>query len=211
MRVMIVGGVAGGMSAATRLRRLDNDAEIIVIERSGHVSYANCGLPYFVGGVIEREESLLLQTPASLHERFRIDVRVNSEVLSIDPATRSVRVRDLTVDDDYELTYDRLVLSPGASPVIPAIPGIERAMALRTVEDVEHMVAAVERSPRHAVVIGGGFIGDYTGLAVGSDNVFHAFWTDTNEKQDVVWFYGFEFVPTSINQEDVVTASGTIP
>lgn len=159
MRVIIVGGVAGGMSAATRLRRLDNDAEIIVIERSGHVSYANCGLPYFVGGVIEREESLLLQTPTSLHERFRIDVRVNSEVLGIDPATRSVRVRDLTVDDDYELTYDRLVLSPGASPVIPAIPGIERAMALRTVEDVEHMVAAVERSPRHAVVIGGGFIG----------------------------------------------------
>ncbi|HUX05003.1 MAG TPA: FAD-dependent oxidoreductase [Acidimicrobiales bacterium] len=159
MRVIIVGGVAGGMSAATRLRRLDNDAEIIVIERSGHVSYANCGLPYFVGGVIEHEESLLLQTPASLHERFRIDVRVNAEVTGIDPASRSVRVRNLSVGSDYELTYDRLVLSPGASPVIPAIPGIERAMALRTVEDVEHMVAAVERSPRHALVIGGGFIG----------------------------------------------------
>ena len=94
-RVVIIGGVAGGMSAATRLRRLDNDVEIIVIERSNHVSYANCGLPYYVGGVIENESSLLLQTPASLHARFRLDVRVANEVLSIDPLAKQVKVRDL--------------------------------------------------------------------------------------------------------------------
>jgi NADPH-dependent 2,4-dienoyl-CoA reductase/sulfur reductase-like enzyme/rhodanese-related sulfurtransferase len=159
MRVVIIGGVAGGMSAATRLRRLDNQAEIIVLERSGHVSYANCGLPYFVGGVIEEEESLLLQTPASLHDRFRLDVRVDTEAVAIDPSTRTVSVKNLVRGDSYELSYDYLILSPGASPVIPLIPGIERALPLRTVEDVERMVSAVETSPESAAVIGGGFIG----------------------------------------------------
>jgi NADPH-dependent 2,4-dienoyl-CoA reductase/sulfur reductase-like enzyme/rhodanese-related sulfurtransferase len=156
---VIVGGVAGGMSAATRLRRLDTEVEIVVLERSGHVSYANCGLPYFVGGVIEDEADLLLQTPASLHERFRLDVRVASEVQSIDPGAKTVSVADLTTETSYELAYDRLVLSPGASPVIPPIPGIERALPLRTVEDVERMSDAVDARPAHAVVIGGGFIG----------------------------------------------------
>ena len=104
-KVVIVGGVAGGMSAATRLRRLDADAEIIVIEKSGHVSYANCGLPYYVGGVIEEEKSLLLQTPASLHARFRLDVRVASEVLSIDRKKKSVKVREFATNKDYELSY----------------------------------------------------------------------------------------------------------
>jgi NADPH-dependent 2,4-dienoyl-CoA reductase/sulfur reductase-like enzyme/rhodanese-related sulfurtransferase len=159
MKVVIIGGVAGGMSAATRLRRLDNQAEIIVLERSGHVSYANCGLPYFVGGVIGEEESLLLQTPASLHDRFRLDVRVDTEAVAIDPSTRTVSVKNLVRGDSYELPYDYLILSPGASPVIPPIPGIERALPLRTVEDVERMVSAVETSPESAVVIGGGFIG----------------------------------------------------
>ena len=159
MRVVIIGGVAGGMSAATRLRRLDADAQIVVLERSGHVSYANCGLPYYVGGVIGDERSLLLQTPASLHERFRIDVRVRSEVVSIDPAAREVTVRNIDDELVYTLSYDYLVLSPGATPIIPPIPGIERALALRTVEDVERMVLEVERSPRSVVVIGGGFIG----------------------------------------------------
>lgn len=159
MRTVIVGGVAGGMSAATRLRRLDADAEIVVLERSGHVSYANCGLPYFVGGVIEDEAELLLQTPASLHDRFRLDVRIASEVQSIDREAQTVRVIDLSTERSYELSYDKLVLSPGASPVIPPIPGIERALALRTVEDVERMSAAVHARPDHAVVIGGGFIG----------------------------------------------------
>lgn len=159
MKVIIIGGVAGGMSAATRLRRLDNEAEIVVLERSGHVSYANCGLPYFVGGVIEDEESLLLQTPASLHDRFRLDVRVDTEAVAIDTSARIVTVRNLVKDDVYELDYDYLVLSPGASPVVPPIPGIERAMPLRTVEDVERLASRVEGAPKSALVIGGGFIG----------------------------------------------------
>jgi NADPH-dependent 2,4-dienoyl-CoA reductase/sulfur reductase-like enzyme/rhodanese-related sulfurtransferase len=159
MRVVIVGGVAGGMSAATRMRRLDADAEIIVLEKSGHVSYANCGLPYYVGGVIEEEDALLLQTPASLHARFKLDVRVATEVTSIDPSAKNVAVKDWQSGDEYELTYDKLILSPGASPVVPPIPGIERALTLRTVEDVEKIANRVNAKPKNAVVIGGGFIG----------------------------------------------------
>lgn len=159
MRVVIIGGVAGGMSAATRLRRLDAAAEIIVLERSGHVSYANCGLPYFVGGVIEEESDLLLQTPSSLHRRFNLDVRVRTEVTAIDAEAKVVQVIELQTGRTYELSYDVLVLSPGASPVIPPIPGIERAMPLRTVEDVQRMSEAVAKMPSSAVVIGGGFIG----------------------------------------------------
>jgi NADPH-dependent 2,4-dienoyl-CoA reductase/sulfur reductase-like enzyme/rhodanese-related sulfurtransferase len=159
MKIVIIGGVAGGMSAATRLRRLDNNADIVVIERSGHVSYANCGLAYFMGGVIEDESSLLLQTPTSLHDRFRLDVRVESEAIAIDPTLKTVTVRNLSSDETYQLSYDYVVLSPGASPIIPPVPGIERALPLRTVEDVERMVEAVERTPSSAVVIGGGFIG----------------------------------------------------
>ncbi len=159
MRIVIVGGVAGGMSAATRLRRLDEEAEIIVLERSGHVSYANCGLPYFVGGVIEDESALFLQTPASLHQRFRVDVRVLSEALSIDPTGKSMEVKDLSTNEKYLLTYDKLILSPGASPIVPDIAGAEHALTLRTVEDVEQIVAQVDKRPRHAVIIGGGFIG----------------------------------------------------
>ena len=159
MRIIVIGGVAGGMSAATRLRRLDESAEIIVIERSGYVSYANCGLPYFVGGVIEDEDDLLLQTPESLHERFRLDVRVLSEVVSVDADQRIVSVRSVSTDEAYDLSYDYLILSPGATPVVPPLPGIERALPLRTVEDVEALAGRVDTSPRSAVVIGGGFIG----------------------------------------------------
>ena len=159
MRIVIIGGVAGGMSAATRMRRLDADAEIIVIEKSGHVSYANCGLPYYVGGVIEEEDALLLQTPASLHARFRLDVRIASEVESINPQAKTVVVKNEISGESYELSYDKLVMSPGASPVVPPIPGIERAMTLRTVEDVEKIFNRVAQKPTSAVVIGGGFIG----------------------------------------------------
>ncbi len=159
MKIVIIGGVAGGMSTATRMRRLDADAEIIVIEKSGHVSYANCGLPYYVGGVIEEEEALLLQTPASLHARFRLDVRIASEVLAIDPVGKSVEVINELSGEKYQISYDKLVLSPGASPVVPPIPGIERAMTLRTVEDVEKIFNRVLEKPQSAVVIGGGFIG----------------------------------------------------
>lgn len=159
MRVVIVGGVAGGMSAATRMRRLDADAEIVVLEKSGHVSYANCGLPYFVGGVIEEEDALLLQTPASLHARFRLDVRVATEVISINAESKVVLIKDWLKGEEYELGYDKLILSPGASPIVPPIPGIERALTLRTVEDVEKIANRVNAKPKSAVVIGGGFIG----------------------------------------------------
>ena len=158
-KVVIIGGVAGGMSAATRLRRLDNDAEITVIEKSGYVSYANCGLPYYVGGVIEEENNLLLQTPESLHARFRLDVRINTEALSIDRSAKQLLIKNLVTGVESAIDYDKLVLSPGASPIVPPLPGIDRALTLRTVEDVERIVAHVQEKPRTAVVIGGGFIG----------------------------------------------------
>ena len=158
-RIVVIGGVAGGMSAATRLRRLDADAEIIVVEKSGYVSYANCGLPYYVGGIIEEERDLLLQTPASLHARFRLDIRISSEVTSISRDEKTVAVTNLLSGENYELSYDKLILSPGASPIVPPIPGVERALTLRTVEDVERIVARVDQKPATAVVIGGGFIG----------------------------------------------------
>lgn len=159
MRVIIIGGVAGGMSAATRLRRLDESAEIVVLERSGHVSYANCGLPYYVGGVIEEEEKLYLQTPESLHKRFRLEVKVNHEVVAIDSKNKVVTSVDLLSGLREELSFDKLILSPGATPIVPPIPGIERALTLRTVEDVLRIHAEVETKPKSAVVIGGGFIG----------------------------------------------------
>ena len=146
------------MSAATRLRRLDETARIVVIERSGYVSFANCGLPYHVGGVIEDRSALLLQTPESLAARFDLDVRVRTEAVSIDAGARKVLLRDLTTGAESSLAYDALVLSPGARPVRPPIPGIERALSLRDIEDTDRLVAAVADATT-AVVIGGGFIG----------------------------------------------------
>jgi NADPH-dependent 2,4-dienoyl-CoA reductase/sulfur reductase-like enzyme/rhodanese-related sulfurtransferase len=157
-RIVIVGGVAGGMSAATRLRRLDEDAQITVLERSGHVSFANCGLPYHVGGVIEDREALLLQTPESLHERFALDVLVRHAATRIDRDRRVVVSRDLRTGTLHEHPYDALVLSPGARPVRPPIPGIDRALSLRDIEDTDALVAATVDAWT-AVVIGGGFIG----------------------------------------------------
>jgi len=158
-KVVIVGGVAGGMSTATRLRRLDSAAEIIVLEKSGHVSYANCGLPYFIGGVIGDKDSLLLQTPKSLYERFRLDVRVRNEVIDIDRTKKELLVQNHLTQESYTITYDTLVLSTGAKPVIPSIEGVELAFTLRNIEDVERMVSALEKKPESAVIIGGGFIG----------------------------------------------------
>lgn len=158
-RYVIVGGVAGGMSAATRLRRLDNEAEIIVLEKSGFVSYANCGLPYYIGGVIAREQDLLLQTPESLNKRFRLDVRVRNAATAVNPASKSVSVSNLDTGEKYELSYDKLILSPGATPIVPPIEGVERAMTLRTVEDTKKIFESVAKAPTSAVVIGGGFIG----------------------------------------------------
>jgi NADPH-dependent 2,4-dienoyl-CoA reductase/sulfur reductase-like enzyme/rhodanese-related sulfurtransferase len=159
VKTVIVGAVAGGMSAATRLRRLRPDTEVVVFERDHHVSYASCGLPYHVGGVIADRDRLLVQTPEGLRARFGIDVRVRTEVLAIDRDRHTVRVRDLDTGQEYDEAWDRLVLGPGATPFVPDLPGIERAMSLRTVADADRMIAALRRSPRNAVVVGGGFIG----------------------------------------------------
>ncbi len=157
--VVIVGGVAGGMSTATRLRRLDAEVAITVLERSGHVSFANCGLPYFVGGLIEEEEDLTLQTPEQLFDRFRLDVRVHQEAVAIDRAAATVRVRSTVGGREDVVPYDKLVLSMGAAPVRPPIPGYDRVRTLRTVEDAAELAADVDVPPRTAVVIGAGFIG----------------------------------------------------
>jgi NADPH-dependent 2,4-dienoyl-CoA reductase/sulfur reductase-like enzyme len=158
-RVVIVGGVAGGMSTATRLRRLDADASITILERSGHVSFANCGLPYFVGGLIEEEDDLTLQTPEQLFDRFRLDARINDEVIAIDRVGHTVRTRSTLTGAESDIVYDTLVLSTGAAPVRPPIPGYERVRTLRTVEDAARLVSDVDVAPKTAVVIGAGFIG----------------------------------------------------
>lgn len=159
IKVAIIGGVAGGMSAATRLRRLDAKAEITVFERSNYVSYANCGLPYFLGGVIDERDNLLLQTPESLHARFELDVRVNQEITAIDRTNKTLTGKNLISGETFTHSYDFLILSPGASAVKPPIPGIENAFTLRTVEDVDRLVGQVAKNPKHVTVIGAGFIG----------------------------------------------------
>ena len=160
MKVVIIGGVAAGMSAATRLRRLVEDAEITVYEMAEHVSYANCGLPYFVSDVISKRESLLLQTPESLWARFRIRVKVQSKVLKIDRANKTVAVQNLATGERFEDNYDKLIISTGAKPRALAIEGIERALALRNVTDADNVKSAIENA-RHksAVILGAGFIG----------------------------------------------------
>ena len=162
VKVIIIGGVAGGASAAARLRRLDEKAEIIMLERSGYISYANCGLPYYIGGVIREKGALSVQTPESFGGRFRIDVRVRNEAVSIDPKEKTVRVRNLETGEEYTETYDKLLLSPGAKAIRPALPGMEdaRIMTLRTVEDTLAIREYLEeKKPKRAVVVGGGFIG----------------------------------------------------
>ena len=160
MKTIIVGGVAGGMSAATRLRRLDESAEIVVYEQGPYVSFANCGLPYFIGGVITDRSQLLLQTPASLGKRFNLDVRVNSRVVSIDPAAKTVTVRNTETGEETIDTYDSLVLSPGAKPRQLDIPGFDRALTLRNVPDADAIADAVNvRDNQNVVILGAGFIG----------------------------------------------------
>ncbi len=162
MKVVIIGGVAGGASAAARLRRLDEGAEIVMLERSGYVSYANCGLPYYVGGSIADKAALTLQTPERFRERFNIDARVGHEALAIDRAAKTVTVRELETGRTYEEPYDKLILAPGAAPVVPAGVPLDspRVFTLRTVEDALALRAfAEETAPRRAVVVGGGFIG----------------------------------------------------
>ncbi|MEG0875905.1 MAG: FAD-dependent oxidoreductase [Oscillospiraceae bacterium] len=162
MKVLIIGGVAGGATAAARLRRLDETAEIIILERGGFVSYANCGLPYYVGGVIENKSALTLQTPESFWERFRIEVRVNNEVSAIDPISKTVTVTRREDGSSYTEAYDKLILSPGAKAVRPKLPGIDnpRIFTLRSVEDSYAIHDFIKKNhPKKAVVVGGGFIG----------------------------------------------------
>lgn len=160
MKVVIVGGVAGGMSAATRLRRLKEDAEIIIFEQGPHVSYANCGLPYHVGEVIPAEKDLLLQTPQSLKNRFNLDVRVNSRVVKLNPEAKTVEVKNLETGEEYLESYDSLVLSTGAKPRMVPIPGLERAHVLRDVPDAIAIKELVDQKKiKSAAIIGAGFIG----------------------------------------------------
>ncbi|KTD84634.1 FAD-dependent oxidoreductase [Paenibacillus etheri] len=160
-KVLIVGGVAGGASAAARLRRLDEEAHIIMFERDPYISFANCGLPYYIGGSIQDRSKLLVQTPEAMHKRFNIDVRIQSEVVSIDPVNKKVRVESIE-KGSYEESYDALILSPGAKPIRPNLPGIESSKIhmLRNIPDTDKIKAKVAaEGTRSAVVIGGGFIG----------------------------------------------------
>jgi len=157
-----MGGVAGGATAAARLRRLDERAEIIMFERDEHISFANCGLPYHIGGAIADREDLLLQTPESFRQRFNVDVRVQSEVLSIDREAKTVSVKNKHTDETYTESYDKLILSPGGAPIKPQIEGInsERVFTLRNMADVDRIKAFMQAThPGNAVVVGGGFIG----------------------------------------------------
>ena len=162
MKVLIVGGVAGGATAAARIRRLDEHAEIIVFERSGYISYANCGLPYYIGDVITDPEELTLQTPESFWQRFRIRMKVHHEVVAIHPDKKTISVRNLETGEEFEESYDKLILSPGARPTQPRLPGVgsDRLFTLRTVEDTLRIRAFIdEHCPRSVILAGGGFIG----------------------------------------------------
>lgn len=162
MKVVIIGGVAGGATAAARIRRLDEKAEIMVFEKSGFISYANCGLPYYIGGTIENEVDLTLQTPQSFYSRFRVDMRVYHEVISINPDSKTVTVKNLGTGEVFEESYDKLLISTGARPVKPPFDGIDsdRIFTLRTVEDTLKIKKYVtENKSKSAVIVGGGFIG----------------------------------------------------
>ena len=161
-KVIIVGGVAGGATAAARLRRLDENVEIILFEKDEYISFANCGLPYHISGVIEDRGELLLQTPNSFHSRFNVDVRVFSEVTAIDKENKTVSVKNVTTGEEYSESYDTLVLAPGSKPIVPPIQGIETdgVFTLRNVENTDKIVAFIqERAPKSVAVVGGGYIG----------------------------------------------------
>lgn len=161
-KIVIVGGVAGGASAAARARRMSESAQIIMLERGEFISFANCGLPYHISGDIAAREALLLQTPESFKKRFDVEVRVFNEVISIDAIHKTLRVKNLLTGDSYKETYDKLLLSPGAAPVKPPIPGINNphVFTLRNIADMDAIIAALAaHKPQHVTVVGGGFIG----------------------------------------------------
>ncbi len=161
MKLVIVGGVAGGASAAARARRLSEDAQIVLFERGPDVSFANCGLPYYIGGEIVEREKLLVVTPKRLRWRYNLDVRIRSSVEAIDRSAKKVRIRDLASGREYDEPYDKLILAPGAAPSRPAIPGIDLPgiFTLRNLEDTDRIVKALESRLRQAVIVGAGFIG----------------------------------------------------
>jgi NADPH-dependent 2,4-dienoyl-CoA reductase/sulfur reductase-like enzyme/rhodanese-related sulfurtransferase len=161
MKLVIVGGVAGGASAAARARRLSEDADILLIERGPDVSFANCGLPYHIGDVIQQRDKLLVTTPERLRERFRLDVRIRSEVEAIDRQKKTVRVRDLNSGRVYDESYDKLILAPGAAPIRPPIPGADlpNVFTLRNLADTDHIKKLVDGGTKRAVIVGAGFIG----------------------------------------------------
>ena len=168
MKIIVVGGVAGGASTAARLRRMDEKSEIIMLERGPYISFANCGLPYYIGEVIEDREKLLVVTPEKLKAMMNIDSRVRNDVIAIDRKKKSVTVRNLDTNETYEETYDKLVLSPGAAPIVPPLPGVDLpgVFTLRNLPDMDQIKAYVdEKKPARAVVVGGGFIG--AGLGAG--------------------------------------------
>jgi NADPH-dependent 2,4-dienoyl-CoA reductase/sulfur reductase-like enzyme/rhodanese-related sulfurtransferase len=161
-KIVIIGGVAGGASAAARARRLSEDAQIIMLERGPYVSFANCGLPYHIGGDITERSKLLLQTPESFLARFNVDVRITSEVLKINPQDKTVLVKNLTDNSEYTESYDYLLLSPGAGPIVPPISGIHNPLthSLRNIPDMDKIIQTLQMNkPEHATVVGGGFIG----------------------------------------------------
>lgn len=161
MKLLIVGGVAGGASAAARARRLSEDAQIVLFERGPDVSFANCGLPYYVGGEIAEREKLLVTTPEQLRTRFKLDVRTRSSVEAIDRTAKTIRVRDLASEREYQETYNKLILAPGAAPLRPPIPGIDTpgVFTLRNLEDVDRIKQRVDQGVTQAVIVGAGFIG----------------------------------------------------
>jgi NADPH-dependent 2,4-dienoyl-CoA reductase/sulfur reductase-like enzyme/rhodanese-related sulfurtransferase len=162
MKLVIIGGGAGGPTAAARARRLDEKAEIVVFERGEHVSYGHCGLPYYIGGIIRNRDDLLIATPKSFRQRYRIDVRVRSEVKAIMPDSRQIEIADLNTGECYTERYDKLILAPGARPIKPPLPGIdmEGIFTLRNLTDADNIIRFIEeRRPDKAVVVGGGFIG----------------------------------------------------
>ena len=161
MKIVIIGGVAGGASAATRLRRMNEDNEIIMFERSDYISFANCGLPYHIGETIKDRNNLLVQTVKGMNDRFGIDVRVKTEIVKINPSLKTVLAKNLVTGETYEESYDKLLLSPGAEAFIPPIPGVnsKNIFSLRNMSDMDKIKGKVDSGIKRAVVIGAGFIG----------------------------------------------------
>jgi NADPH-dependent 2,4-dienoyl-CoA reductase/sulfur reductase-like enzyme len=162
MKILIIGGVAGGATSAARLRRLDEKNSIILFEKGAYISYANCGLPYYIGGVIEEREKLFVQSAEEFGTRYGIDVRVNTEILSIHPEEKLVKAKNLITGETYEETYDKLILSPGADPIVPPLPGIksEGIFTIRNVTDTDYIKEYIStKNVQKAIVVGAGFIG----------------------------------------------------